>query len=87
MARKLFLGSSSNTEDLIIDDSNDKIYSEDNKIIYGITRNPQCKSLFIVSLINKLGELGVYDQILKRISDNENWASIELVSLWVTILG
>ncbi len=69
MARKFFMGSSSNTDDPIIDDANDKIYSDETRVIYAITRRPANRSLFLIHLMNKLGELGISDKILARIKD------------------
>jgi len=87
MAKKLFMGSSSNTEDPVIDDSNDKVYLEEGKKLYAITRPAHCKSAFMVKMVNRFGEEGGFDKILQRISDIENWAPIEIVSLMVTLVG
>lgn len=88
MAKKLFMGSSSNTEDPVVDDSNDRIYSnEDGRTIYAITRPGACKSLFAIRMINRFGEAGGFDKILERINNQENWAPVEIVSLMVTLIG
>jgi len=87
MAKKLFMGSSSNTDDPVIDDSNDKIYSQEGKKIYAITREKHCKSTFIMKLVNTFGEKGGFDKILERIDNTEKWAPIEVVSVMVTLIG
>lgn len=86
MAKKFFMGSSSNNEDVVLDDANDKIYSIEGQRIYGLTRPGHCKSIFTVGLVNKFGEQGGFDKILQRISDIERWAPIEVVSIMMTIL-
>ena len=54
---------------------------------YAIIRYLETKSIFLVNLMNFLGEIGFYDKILKRISDPNNWCPFDLVSAFVTILG
>jgi len=83
----LYLGSSSNNEDPVIEDSNDKVYCVEGKTIYAITRPSHCKSIFLVNLVNKIGELGGFQKILDRLNDTENWAPIEVVSHICAILG
>lgn len=87
MAKKLFMGSSSNTEDPVIDDSNDRVYIDEGRTIYAITRPNHCKSVFMIRMINKFGEAGGFDRILERIQNQVNWAPIETTSLMVTLLG
>jgi len=87
MAKKLYLGSSSNTEDPVVDDSNDRIYNPDGRRIYAIIRSGYCKSTFLVNLVNKFGEMGGFDKIYERIANLNNWAPIETVSQLATILG
>lgn len=87
MAKKLYMGSSSNTEDPVVDDSNDKVYNVEGKRIYAIIRSGYCKSTFLVNLVNKFGEMGGFDKIYERITNVKNWAPIETVSLLVSIVG
>jgi len=87
MAKKLFLGSSSNTEDPVVDDSNDRIYNPDGRRIYAIIRSGYCKSTFLIKLVNKFGQMGGFDMIYDRITNPNNWAPIETVSLLSNILG
>jgi len=87
MAKKLYMGSSSNTEDPVIDDSNDRIYSIEGERVFGITREKHCKSTFIVKMVNNFGQMKGFDKILERINDTDNWAPIEVVSIMVTLIG
>jgi len=87
MAKKLYMGSSSNNDDPVVDDSNDKIYNADGSVIYAVTRPAHSKSIFMINLINKIGEMGGFERMLQRIADTDNWAPIEITSLIVTILG
>lgn len=81
------MGSSSNNDDPVIDDTNDVVYRNSGKKVYAITRNPHCKSIWMVKLVNKMGEMGIFDRILERINDPNNWAPIEIVSIIITTLG
>ena len=87
IAKKLFMGSSSNTEDPVVDDSNDRIYSDNDNRVYALTRSGGCKSTFIVKMVNHFGQAGGFERILERIRDAENWAPIEVVSIMVTLMG
>jgi len=86
-AKKLFLGSSSSNDDPVIEDSNDRIYSIEGRKLYAITRGTISRSIFLVNLVNKLGERGAFEKILERISDPNNWAPIEIVSSICTAIG
>ena len=87
MAKKLFTGSSSNTEDPVVDDSNDRVYNPDGSRIYAIARTGYCKSTFLISLVNQFGAMDGFEKILQRITTTQNWAPIETVSLLSTIVG
>mmetsp|Transcript_29246 Transcript_29246/g.26679 ORF Transcript_29246/g.26679 Transcript_29246/m.26679 type:complete len:169 (+) Transcript_29246:968-1474(+) len=88
MAKKLDMKSSSNTDDPVVEDTNDIIYSLPNdETLYAITRSGHCKSLFLISLINKFGKRGGFDTIIQRISDKERWAPIETVNILAALVG
>ena len=52
-----------------------------------MTRNPICKSIFFIDLVNLAGQRGMFQLVLDRISDTKNWASIDLTSVLVGIIG
>ena len=89
MAKKLYMASSSSSDDPQIEDSNDHVCSvnKENQKIYCITRQGHCRSVFLVSLLNKIGTMGVFDKILERISDKTKWCPIDLTSNYVSMLG
>ena len=89
MAKKLYMASSSSSDDPQIEDSNDHVCSvnKENQKIYCITRQGHCRSVFLVSLLNKIGTMGVFDKLLERISDKTKWCPIDLTSNYVSILG
>ena len=89
MAKKLYMASSSSCDDPQIEDSNDHVCSvnKENQKIYCITRQGHCRSVFLVSLLNKIGTMGVFDKILERISDKTKWCPIDLTSNYVSMLG
>lgn len=87
MAKKLYMGSSSNSDDPVVDDSNDKIYNQDGKALYVIIRSNHCKSTFLINLINQFAEMGGFERIYERITDTKNWAPIETVSVLSSVIG
>lgn len=88
MAKKLHMGSSSNTDDPVVDDSNDRVYTEESgKKLYAIIRSSYCKSIFLVNLVNDFGRLGGFEKVYERISNPTGWAPIETVSSLISIVG
>ena len=89
MAKKLYMASSSSNDDPQIEDSNDTIYNLDvnQQRIYCITRQGYCRSVFLINLLNKLGNMGLFDKILERISDKTKWAPIDIVSIYSGLVG
>jgi len=87
MAKKLYMGSSNNLDDPVVDDTNDKVIIDENNEIYAVTRHKECRSIFLVDLANKIGELGGYEAIIERINDQKNWIPIEILSSAVALLG
>lgn len=89
MAKKLYLASSSSSDDPQIEDSNDHVYSVDKegRRYYCITRQGYCRSVFLINLLNKIGAMGVFDKILERISDKNKWCPIDMTSIYVSMLG
>ena len=75
------------SEETMIDDSNDHIYTAGGDVVFALTRQMHCRSTFMIQMINKFGELGGFDLILNRIKNTENWAPIEVVTLLVSVVG
>ena len=93
MARKTVSLNSSNNE--VFDDNNDIIYEEENVThpIFGsqhkfaINRQKMCKCSSLITWINTLGGMGLFDKILERISDTKNWCPIDFLSNLLLALG
>ena len=72
------------------DDSNDRIFTptEGKEIIYAVTREGYCKSVFFVNLINNFGKMREFDKIYDKIAANTaKNIPIEMVSLLTDIIG
>jgi len=77
----------SNKEENGLDDTNDHIYTAGGEKIYAIIRQEYCRSNFFVKMVNEFGALGGFQMIIDRIQDTNNWAPIEIVTLYLTIIG
>ncbi len=86
MAKKIKYKSVLNDKEESVDDSQDLLQKHDPQT-YAIIRASECKSTFLVGLMNKLGRMGIYDAILRRISDTQNWCPIDLVQNYIEGLG
>ena len=82
MAKKLYMASSSSVDDPQIEDSNDHIYAAEgnNPKLYCITRQGYCRSVFLIGLLNKIGQMGFFDIVLNRIADKNRWCPIDITS-------
>jgi len=87
MVKKNQTKESLNSEETMIDDSNDHVYNQVGEQIFALTRQMHCRSTFMVEMINRFGELGGFDKILHRIQNTENWAPIEVVTLLLSVVG
>jgi hypothetical protein len=74
-------------EDTFIDDSSDPPIKDGEPIIYAVIRTRKCKSYLLVECLNLFGELGGYDKILQRMSDEKEPISFELLSFYMECLG
>jgi hypothetical protein len=87
MAKKLYMGSSSNSEDQSVDDTNDKVLVDENRQIFAVPRKDGCKSIFLVELVQSIGEKGGWDRVIERMNNEKNWMPIDVMSAIVNMIG
>ena len=86
MAKKIKYRSALNNKEESVNDSQDLLQKHDANT-FAIIRSSECKSTFLVGVMNRLGKMGVYDTILRKISDTQNWCPIDLVYNYIEGLG
>jgi hypothetical protein len=89
MAKKFYPDASSNTDDPVIEDSNDILFVNMPKPnpLFAVIRYLESKSVLIIQMINYLGLQRFFDKLLKRLEDKTNPCPFDVVVGYTSLLG